>query len=62
MEIDQDRVLAVWWFSGRSKRSGVPIEQRNGFVVTVRDGRVVRTGNYSSPEEALAAVGKKPAS
>ena len=55
-EIDQDRVLVEWQFIAHSKRGGVPIEQRNGFVVTVRDGKVVRSENYSSPEEALAAV------
>ena len=56
-EIDQNRVLVVWWFIASTRRSGVPIEQQNAFVVTVRNGKVVRSDNYSSPEEALEAVG-----
>jgi hypothetical protein len=44
-----------WWFMGRSKRDGVPIEQLNAFVVTVRDGKVVRTETYSSSREAVEA-------
>src|SRR5215204_3462895 len=30
-EIDHDRVLVRWWFMGRSKRGGVPVEQLNAF-------------------------------
>jgi ketosteroid isomerase-like protein len=56
-EIDHDRVLVRWWFVGRGKRGGVPVEQLNAFVVTVRDGKVARTETYSSPREALEAVG-----
>lgn len=33
--------------------------QRFAQVVTVRDGKVVRSETYSSPEEALAAVGSR---
>ena len=56
-DVDEDRVLLTWWFIARSKRGGVPIEQRNALVVTVRDGKVARTEAYSSLEQAVEAVG-----
>jgi ketosteroid isomerase-like protein len=54
VEIDDSRVLLGATFHGRGKRAGVPIEQLQGFVVTVRDGQVVRTEAYSTVDEALA--------
>jgi ketosteroid isomerase-like protein len=55
--IDDDRVLLAVAFRGRSRLAGVPVEQQAAEVMTVRAGKVVRTENYSSPEEALKAVG-----
>jgi ketosteroid isomerase-like protein len=57
VEIDDDRILVVAVFSARSKRAGAPVEQRQGWVVTVQEGKVTRTETYSSPEEALRGVG-----
>jgi ketosteroid isomerase-like protein len=57
--LDEDRVLVASSFMGRSKRGGVPIEQVQGLVVSVRDGKVVRTEAYSSVDEALASVGAR---
>jgi ketosteroid isomerase-like protein len=57
VEIDDSRVLLAATFQGRGKRAGVPIEQLQGFVVTVRDGKVVRTEAYSTVDEARAAGG-----
>jgi ketosteroid isomerase-like protein len=56
-ELDADRVLVAAAFRGKSRRGGVWITQQQGVVVTVRDGRVVRTEAYSSVDEALAAIG-----
>jgi ketosteroid isomerase-like protein len=55
--LDQERVLLVMTLSIRGRQSGVAYEQRTGSVVTVREGKVVRTENYPSPEEAIQAVG-----
>ena len=52
--IDEERVLLVATFVGRGRRGGVEVEQEQGLVVTVRDGRVVRTDAYNSVEEATA--------
>ena len=43
--------------SFRGKQSGAETEQRLAGMVTVRDGKVVRTEVYRSPEEALEATG-----
>ena len=57
-EIDETRVLAVTPTSIQGKQSGVPLDERRlSCIVTVRDGMVVRTEFYSSPEEALEALG-----
>jgi len=57
-EIDTDRVLAIVPTRLQGKSSGVTLpEQRLASIVTVRDGKIVRTEVYSSPEEALKAAG-----
>ena len=56
-EIDHQRVLAVTPTKIRGRQSGAESEQRLGAVVTVRDGKVVRTEMYGSPEQALEAAG-----
>jgi ketosteroid isomerase-like protein len=55
-ELDEGRVLLVVVFFLRGKRSGASIEQRMGIVMTLRDGKVVRTETYPSRQEALEAV------
>jgi ketosteroid isomerase-like protein len=56
-DIDQERVLAVTENRFRGKQSGARTEQRLATVLTVREGKVVRTEVYGSPEEALEAAG-----
>ncbi len=55
--IDKERVLVAVVLTARGKRDGVPVKQRLGFVVTVRDGKLTRTESYTSFEEALKAAG-----
>jgi ketosteroid isomerase-like protein len=55
-EIDDHRVLVVSTLSLRSRRGGVPLEQDVASIMTVRDGKVVRTENYPLVEQALQAV------
>ena len=55
--IDPARVLVVTKFAGVSKRGGVPVEQSNAAIVTVRDGKIARTVIYDSVEDALEAAG-----
>jgi ketosteroid isomerase-like protein len=54
--IDEDRVLLVWESTVRGKRSGAPGGQRGAAIMTVRNGKITRTENYLSREQALEAV------
>jgi ketosteroid isomerase-like protein len=57
-EIDEERVLAIAPTRHEGRSSGVVLpEERVACIVTVRDGKIIRTELYSSPEEALEAVG-----
>jgi ketosteroid isomerase-like protein len=57
-EIGEGRVLAILPTSFLGRPSGIALkEERFGCIVTVRDGRMIRTEVYPSPEEALKAVG-----
>ena len=57
--INHERVLLVGVFSAHSQRAGVPQEWRGANVMTIREGKVVRTESYLSVEDALAAVGRR---
>ena len=53
-ELDAHRFLVITPTSFRFRRSGVPLdEQRFACVVTVREGKIVRTEVHLSEEEAL---------
>jgi ketosteroid isomerase-like protein len=56
-EIDHERVLAVTPTRFRGRQSGAETEQRIAAVVTVREGKVVRTELFQSPEQAGEAAG-----
>jgi ketosteroid isomerase-like protein len=51
------RVLALLREIARGRTSGLEVEGRWGYVVTVRDGNIERVEAYRDPGEALAAVG-----
>jgi uncharacterized protein len=51
-----DDVIAALRWRVRGKRSGVPVEQRQWHVWTLRDGKLWRLRIYASKDEALKAV------
>ena len=51
------RVLAILREIGRGRASGLEVEGRWGYVVTVRDGKIERVEAYRDPREALDAAG-----
>jgi ketosteroid isomerase-like protein len=51
------RVLVLGRFRLRGGQSGAEFETSRGIVCTVRDGRIVRTEVFPTPEEALDAAG-----
>ena len=52
-----DRVVAVVKLSGKVKGSGVPVDQRDIHVMTIRDGKVTRIEVHRDRAEALEAIG-----
>ena len=54
-----DAVVVGLRMTAIGKLTGIPVEQRNAGVWTVRDGRVVRIDTYVTVEEALRAAGVK---
>jgi ketosteroid isomerase-like protein len=55
--VDRDRVLVQTVFTATSKRGGVPVRQPIAAIITIRNGRIVRSDLYGSRAEALEAVG-----
>ena len=50
-----ERVLIVATHHGRGRVSGAPMAQRNGWIYTLRDDKIVRCDVYAEPELALDA-------
>jgi ketosteroid isomerase-like protein len=50
-------VLAILQEIGRGRASGLEVEGRWGYVVTVRDGKIERVEAYRDPRRALDAAG-----
>jgi ketosteroid isomerase-like protein len=57
LDAGSDKVAVVLREEGKGKGGGVELTNRWGVVVTVRDGKIVHTMVYRTPEEALEAVG-----
>ena len=55
-QVDEDRVLALVREVARGRSSGVEVESRWGYVLTVRDGQIVRVEAYRDADRALQAV------
>ena len=56
-DLGDERILSLahWQFRGRA--SGVMVESQLALLMTVRDGKIVRSEDYLSHAEALKAVG-----
>jgi uncharacterized protein len=52
-----DEVVLRGRFQARGRSSGVDVDAPAAWVVTLRDGRVVRLRAYTDPQDALEAVG-----
>ncbi len=55
-EIDEGRVLVVSTATARTRRAGVAMRASYAVVITLREGKLVRTEVHSSREEALKAT------
>ena len=57
LDAGDNTVAVVLRETGEGKGGGVELTNRWGVVSTVRDGKIVHTVVYRTPEEALEAVG-----
>ena len=57
VEVGTDTVVATYRSHLTGRDSGVPVEVRLGGVFVLSQGKVLRGQTYSSPQEALEAVG-----
>ena len=57
VELERDRVLALLRLTTRGIGSGVKVEVEPGWIVTVRNGVVVRVDAFIDRKEALETVG-----
>jgi uncharacterized protein len=55
-----DRVLAIVREVGRGRASGVEIDGRWGYLITVKNGEMVRVEAYRDPDVALRMAGLSP--
>jgi ketosteroid isomerase-like protein len=58
--VDEERVLAVFTFSGRGKASGLDVAQvtrKGATVFQIRDGKVIRLLAYFDRDRAVADLG-----
>jgi len=57
VEAGDDVVAAIVRASGRGRASGTPVERDTGAVIRLREGQIVSTEYYVTPEAALEAAG-----
>jgi ketosteroid isomerase-like protein len=58
---DGDHRVAIYTAQALTHETRIPIEQRLGMEIELRDGRLYRTKVYADPREALEAAGLDPA-
>jgi uncharacterized protein len=52
-----DRVVVLATLRGRGRGSGADVERRQGYVWTLRDGKVIRFQWFNKPDDAMSAAG-----
>lgn len=57
VDVDDEWVLVLQNFKGRSKTHGVEVEQNGGNLLTMRDGKLARLELFFHREDALEAAG-----
>jgi ketosteroid isomerase-like protein len=52
-----DKVVLLYHQVGRAKESGIDVEERAGWVYTLREGKITRVEMFQDRETALRAAG-----
>ena len=55
--VGEDRVVHLGQMGFRGAASGMKVESQLALVITLRDGKIIRSMDFTSHEEALKAVG-----
>jgi ketosteroid isomerase-like protein len=58
VDVDPEHAVAVTRESGHGATSGASFSTEFGYVLTMREGKVLRVEAYRDPREAFAAVGQ----
>jgi len=61
LEPIDDQVVAVVHYRARGRGSQVDVDGRESALWTLRDGKAIRYEWFHGPDDAFAAVGRKPA-
>ena len=56
-EVGADRVVARSTLTSRGRASGVELEVPIGWLIELRDGKVIRSQSFSDPDDAYRAAG-----
>ena len=56
-EVGADRVVARSTLTARGRASGVELEIPIGWLIELRDGKVIRSQSFSNPDGAFRAAG-----
>jgi ketosteroid isomerase-like protein len=56
-DVGDERVVAVIREVARGRLSGAELSSRWGYVITIREGKLVRVEAYRDPDQALASAG-----
>jgi ketosteroid isomerase-like protein len=59
-DVDGERVLAIVREVARGRTSGVEVQSRWGYLMTFRDGLIVRVEAYRDADRAVEAAGMQP--
>jgi ketosteroid isomerase-like protein len=57
VEVSDDDTLAIFNISGLGRGSGVNVDMRLAWIITIRAGKAVRIESFLDPVKALEAAG-----
>jgi ketosteroid isomerase-like protein len=59
IQVSEDEFVVPLRWGGRGKGSGLDFEEREAWIFTVRDSKIVRVKEFATREQALEAAGRR---
>jgi ketosteroid isomerase-like protein len=59
IQVSEDEFVVPLRWGGRGKGSGLDFEERETWIFTVRDSKIVRVKEFATREQALEAAGRR---